>query len=155
MALIKCPECGKEISDKAIQCIHCGYPLQQNDTNNNICNVNGIECDLSFLKDYAFNNDSISSQDRALAIKRIQKITNLKYPEKLYCEIIVNKKIPKTYSGSIVQKQSSNILRCPNCKSTNIKKITTSSRVISVALVGIASGKIGKQYECLNCKYKW
>lgn len=27
MALIKCPECGKEVSDKAMQCIHCGYPL--------------------------------------------------------------------------------------------------------------------------------
>ena len=27
MALIKCPECGKEISDKSINCIHCGYPL--------------------------------------------------------------------------------------------------------------------------------
>lgn len=27
MALIKCPECGKEISDKAKNCIHCGYPL--------------------------------------------------------------------------------------------------------------------------------
>ena len=27
MALIKCPECGKEISDKATNCIHCGYPL--------------------------------------------------------------------------------------------------------------------------------
>ena len=27
MALIKCPECGKEISDKAPSCIHCGFPL--------------------------------------------------------------------------------------------------------------------------------
>lgn len=27
MALIKCPECGKEISDLAPACIHCGYPL--------------------------------------------------------------------------------------------------------------------------------
>lgn len=27
MALIKCPECGKEISDTAESCIHCGYPL--------------------------------------------------------------------------------------------------------------------------------
>lgn len=27
MALIKCPECGKEISDKALACIHCGFPL--------------------------------------------------------------------------------------------------------------------------------
>lgn len=27
MALIKCPECGKEVSDKAQTCIHCGCPL--------------------------------------------------------------------------------------------------------------------------------
>lgn len=27
MALIKCPECGKEISDQAPACIHCGCPL--------------------------------------------------------------------------------------------------------------------------------
>lgn len=28
MALIKCPECGKEISDKAGECPNCGYPLE-------------------------------------------------------------------------------------------------------------------------------
>ena len=28
MALISCPECGKEVSDQALACIHCGYPLQ-------------------------------------------------------------------------------------------------------------------------------
>ena len=29
MALIKCPECGKEVSDKAAACIHCGCPIQK------------------------------------------------------------------------------------------------------------------------------
>lgn len=29
MALIKCPECGKEISDKATTCINCGFPLSE------------------------------------------------------------------------------------------------------------------------------
>ncbi len=29
MALIICPECGKEISDQAESCPNCGYPLQQ------------------------------------------------------------------------------------------------------------------------------
>lgn len=29
MALIKCPECGKEISDRSKMCIHCGYPLEE------------------------------------------------------------------------------------------------------------------------------
>ena len=28
MALIKCPECGKEVSNKALACIHCGCPLE-------------------------------------------------------------------------------------------------------------------------------
>ncbi|MCI2068580.1 MAG: zinc ribbon domain-containing protein [Bacilli bacterium] len=27
MAIIKCPECGKEISDKAKACPNCGYPI--------------------------------------------------------------------------------------------------------------------------------
>ena len=30
MALIRCPECGKEISDQAANCINCGYPLENN-----------------------------------------------------------------------------------------------------------------------------
>lgn len=29
MALIKCPECGKEVSDKAKICVQCGYKLRQ------------------------------------------------------------------------------------------------------------------------------
>ena len=29
MALINCPECGKEISDKAITCPNCGIPINQ------------------------------------------------------------------------------------------------------------------------------
>lgn len=33
MTLIKCPECGKEISDKSKQCINCGYPLNNNQEN--------------------------------------------------------------------------------------------------------------------------
>lgn len=29
MAIIQCPECGKNISDKAEDCIYCGFPLKQ------------------------------------------------------------------------------------------------------------------------------
>ena len=29
MALIKCPECGKEISDTTSKCIHCGYEFSK------------------------------------------------------------------------------------------------------------------------------
>ena len=34
MAIIKCPECGKEISNKAITCPGCGYPFQNIEDDN-------------------------------------------------------------------------------------------------------------------------
>lgn len=45
MALIKCPECGKEISDKSNICIHCGFPLKNcynANSNNNLFKIHEI-----------------------------------------------------------------------------------------------------------------
>lgn len=35
MALINCPECGKEISDKSKNCIYCGYPIREQKSDQN------------------------------------------------------------------------------------------------------------------------
>jgi len=35
MALFECPECSKEISDQAINCVHCGYPLPKKSLEDN------------------------------------------------------------------------------------------------------------------------
>lgn len=45
--------------------------------------------------------------------------------------------------------------KCPLCQSTNIKNISTINRATSVAVVGLASSKIGKQWECKNCGNKF
>lgn len=37
--LIKCPECGKEISDKSNMCIYCGYPINDEHKNENIQDI--------------------------------------------------------------------------------------------------------------------
>ena len=29
MAMIKCPECGQEISDKAKKCVYCGFVFEE------------------------------------------------------------------------------------------------------------------------------
>ena len=42
-------------------------------------------------------------------------------------------------------------VQCPYCKSWDTEAISTASRVASVALVGIASNKIGKNYHCNKC----
>lgn len=46
-------------------------------------------------------------------------------------------------------------LTCPMCGSHVVKKYTTAERAVSVAAWGLASGKIGKQYECKKCGHKW
>ena len=51
--------------------------------------------------------------------------------------------------------KTSNQLKCPICGSTNVEKISTMDRSVSVAMVGLASGKIGKQYKCKKCKHMW
>ena len=44
---------------------------------------------------------------------------------------------------------------CPNCGSKNTSRISTASRAVSVGTVGLASSKIGKQYQCNTCKHMW
>lgn len=41
---------------------------------------------------------------------------------------------------------------CPYCNSSNVSKISTLGRSISVGLFGLASGKVGKQWHCNGCK---
>ena len=49
MALIECPECNKEISDKAPACPHCGCPKEEFP----------IELVLSIILSYANHEDVI------------------------------------------------------------------------------------------------
>lgn len=44
MALINCPECGKEISDKAVSCPNCGTPIN-NSANQKFCQHCGEKID--------------------------------------------------------------------------------------------------------------
>lgn len=82
MALIKCPECGKEVSDKSEICIYCGYPikdfilsdienvlskinlcLKNINTNNEI--INGFEQSYHKIKEYIeFFSEKIQSKEK-------------------------------------------------------------------------------------------
>lgn len=69
MALIKCPECGKEVSDQAEACIHCGYPLLKDKC---VIKVDAKIYDISELKKI-FYKYSLENQ------KRIYKICKQNY----------------------------------------------------------------------------
>ena len=60
MALIKCPECGKDISDKSPACIHCGYPLDLINKSSSTNQTNKTE-ELKNIKVSAVNNNGLYS----------------------------------------------------------------------------------------------
>lgn len=45
--------------------------------------------------------------------------------------------------------------KCPTCGSTNIRKISTGERMVSVGMLGLFSKKINKSFKCNACGYTW
>ena len=155
MALIKCPECGKEISDKSDKCIHCGFPLIE--TKNTTCNINGKEYDLSFILEFYKEQPD----GKVKLISNFMKMTNcgLKDAKDVIDKILETNEIPKVLilkqQESSKKVEEDNRPKCPNCHSTNIKSITGTERAISIMGLGVFSKKINKSFKCLNCKYTW
>lgn len=138
MALIKCPECGKEISDKAEKCIHCGYPLK------NKTIINKKEYDFSYELELVLKNKNIE------AIKSIREKTGLGLADgKDIIDYMVKYKECPTIWYLSEEEQSK--VHCPYCNSTNVKKISGTERVTSVAMMGIFSKKINKSFKCNAC----
>lgn len=56
------------------------------------------------------------------------------------------------------QKQLQDLLnkpKCPTCNSTNLKKISATSKVVNTAVFGLFGTKRFKQFHCNNCGYEW
>ena len=67
--------------------------------------------------------------------------------------IIHNTKITPTDINKI--KNKTNVAKCPHCGSTSFKRISTTKKVVSTGLFGLASSTIGKTFSCNKCGYKW
>jgi len=140
--LIKCPECNKEISDKSKICIHCGYPLQNNQA---LCLVNGKEYDLSFLLDDTEYMDKL--------VKFVQ-MTDCYFGDSgdEIEKIIKNKSIPKTLNIKTNEefKKEQKQVHCPKCGSTSI---TTGARGVNFTFGLIGASKTVNR--CANCGHTW
>lgn len=94
MALINCPECKKQISDKATSCPHCGFPLSShnstnegNDEINSKSNVQGI-VESTHLDGNEFDN---STNDKERKVVNVKKGVNDFIKKRIH---IFNKEIP-------------------------------------------------------------
>ena len=175
MALIKCPECGKEVSDKAPACIHCGFPMNiktytsKKHNQKIICIIDGNEYDFSSVA-----NELLKTNDSLEGMKIIRRICNMSPTDarKFFSIINTSKQIPTEYETTLYmpinQNSKSNkasykekkdekicLPKCPTCSSTDIKKVSTASKAGSVALWGIFSQKVKKTWHCNNCSYEW
>lgn len=65
-----------------------------------------------------------------------------------------NKITDRWYAKQNAQKFSTGP-KCPTCGSTNIRKISTGERMVSVGMLGLFSKKINKSFKCNSCGYTW
>lgn len=157
--LIECPECKNFISDKSEVCIHCGYPLKQE--NINICNINGTNYDLTKELELLIKIDYMQG------LRNLRDIYNLSLVDATTLGSIIEttKQIPSEYNSAQreeyrarlkeIEDEKNRKPKCPHCNSTNISSIGTGKRIGSIAMFGIFSNKINKSFQCNNCKYTW
>lgn len=65
--------------------------------------------------------------------------------------IRVNNVIARAAERDRVYELNNPTITCPYCGSTDTKKIGTGSRLLSLSIAGLGSGKIGKQWHCKKC----
>lgn len=165
MALIKCPECSKEISDKSKQCTHCGFPLPTvEDVPDGFCLIDGVPRDLrealNKIDDFPTMTPDEQKKLKGWIFGQCQTIS-IYGAEEILNIMLETHAVPKDFDGSykrvgngridsIQPPINKNVIKCPKCGSTSVATIT---RGYSVLLGFIGSGKVVN--ICGSCGHKW
>ena len=173
--LINCPECNEKVSDKALCCIHCGYPLNNNKNQDNkenwIINVDGEKYDVSIIKNDLKNMEYLKAR---MTMYNMFKCSFIDM-EKILEYYFINKSMPESINHiddldkketfkrlnnlrefQNKQKESYNIKfqpnipTCPKCGST---AITAGQRGYALMSGFLGSNKTVNR--CANCGHTW
>ena len=145
-----CSKCGRELFDKDIECDKC----------KSIDFISEKEC-KEIIRE--INNANMFSKKKLLK-DHIYKMVNdfiINKPKNYFAQHITNSnnESNEEYFNRINQhtiKQSTkHNIHCPYCNSTNVTKIGTVNRAVSVGMLGLASSKIGKTHKCNDCGSTW
>lgn len=181
MSLILCPECGKSVSDKSNQCIHCGFPLSEYVNQKKLYSVTitSISCNdrnkdrrrriiADILEERYQVKTRYHMQDEFLEeyLENLPKTVLYGIPseyidvvrkdlEATWCTIEINEdfgeKANIDYTKAI--DRVNNLRRNNHCPSCNSTNITTGSRGYSLLWGFLGSGSTVNR--CGNCGHTW
>lgn len=150
--LINCPECNKEVSDKAEICPNCGFKI--NTLRQGVYCPKCLECGTKTnietcpychtkFKDsvYGTFEDVHNFAKNHPELKQAPEFSPVTYSKRINY-------VPYEYP-------TSNIPKCPICGSTDLSKVSSISKAGSVLMFGLLSQKVKKTWHCNNCKYEW
>ena len=135
MALINCPECNREVSDRAESCPHCGFPIKVIETlkDSAIYTYNGKQYDISYI------HSLLSQKQKVNAIKEFREITG--------CSLVDAKRIVENLE--VNPSENTYKIKCPKCGSSNFDMVKRNWSM----LTGFMTNKVDR--VCRSCKYKF
>lgn len=163
MALTKCPECGKEVSDKAPTCIHCGYPLLAqkefsykvvlpsiDKLGKNSATAARIASEILKVPMYEITDKLLKRQEvlvqNGLTLEQAKTIEQQFQKENISINIETYE--PKPENDVVINNHF--VVRCPQCGSTEYH---AGARGFSLVTGFIGSGKT--VLTCLKCGHRW
>lgn len=165
MALVKCPECNNEVSDKAKFCPNCGYPINEE---------NNVEQEYQFCMYCGIRNFMTAQycqncgKTLASSVDADNEKSLVKSGEQERLDDFINNELSSKEKDSDLQSEnqrSYNAASCPICGSTAIvanKKGYGIGKglvgVVAVGPLGLLAGGIGANkliVTCLNCGHRF
>lgn len=170
MSLINCPECGKQISDKAISCPNCGYPInnkiEKDDCKYDIVLTKLLDnCDkikligtIRGIKGWGLADTKEAIDNPPVIVFNDMDYDSAVSAQKMLLKCSAESEIVKAKKQSDVQTKENEVFKnynsstiiCPCCGSS---AVTTGQKGFSLFTGFLGSNKTVNR--CGNCGHTW
>lgn len=142
MALINCPECGKEVSDKAGSCPNCGCPISkpgsESGTEVKVGNTPAAQHPVTITKFSDKGFKFFSSGDEFVNLECTGCGKVFKYKKSLFSDVTRDSATTNV------------VLSCPNCSVTSISNKGDTRKQLGFLLISKSEG-VPEHIECQGC----
>lgn len=149
-------------------CPRCGKTRFYDENDKHICNfcnfseMIATEFEGSKMLDIIMYEPPSKRKQINELLRKKYTLNSVSFDNNLYQQMINDEKLfniqnkdDEIEQECFQSQQSNNIPKCPTCGSTNIEKISLTSKAIGAGLFGIFSKTARSQFKCNNCGYKW